>query len=123
MDITLEMIDQVRERTGSTYQEAINALENTGGSVVDALDYLENKPHNNPGIALKEKIKKAYQDCQDARLEIKIEDRNLMDIPLTWGALGAVFFPKWTAWGVMGLLLSRGTLQVKKASEKNKQQN
>ena len=43
MNITLESIDAVRERSGASYEEAREALEATGGSVVDALIYLEQK--------------------------------------------------------------------------------
>ena len=43
MEITLESIDAVRERSGASYEEAREALEVSGGSVVDALVYLEQK--------------------------------------------------------------------------------
>ena len=41
MDITLEMIDQIRERAGVSYEQAKKALEEADGSVVDALIALE----------------------------------------------------------------------------------
>ena len=43
MEITLESIDAVRERTGASYADAKEALEKSGGSVVDAIVLLENK--------------------------------------------------------------------------------
>ncbi len=43
MEITLEKIDIIRERTGATYTEAKEALEACEGNVVDALVYMENK--------------------------------------------------------------------------------
>ena len=47
MEITLEMIDAVRERTGADYAEAKEALEKSGGSVVDAIVLLEKKSRIN----------------------------------------------------------------------------
>ena len=49
MEITLEKIELVKERTGSTYAEAKAALEAAEGSVVDAIIALEadmNKEHD-----------------------------------------------------------------------------
>ena len=37
MDITLEKVDQVRERTGVSYAEAKNALEISNGDVLNAI--------------------------------------------------------------------------------------
>ena len=42
MEITLEKVDQVRERTGVTYAEAKNALEIANGDVLEAIIYIEN---------------------------------------------------------------------------------
>ncbi len=41
MEISLEQIDLVRQRTGVGYKEAQQALEAVGGSLVDALVFLE----------------------------------------------------------------------------------
>ena len=49
MEITLEKIELVKDRTGSTYAEAKAALEAADGSVVDAIIALEetmNKEHD-----------------------------------------------------------------------------
>ena len=37
MDITLEKVDKVKERTGVSYSEAKEALEISNGSVLDAI--------------------------------------------------------------------------------------
>lgn len=37
MEITLEKVDQVKERTGVSYAEAKNALEVTNGDVLEAI--------------------------------------------------------------------------------------
>ncbi len=41
MEITLEKIELVKEKTGASYKEAKAALEETNGSVVDAIIKLE----------------------------------------------------------------------------------
>ena len=43
MEISLEAIDAVRERTGASYKEAKDALEQAGGSIVDAIVLLEER--------------------------------------------------------------------------------
>lgn len=42
MEITLEQIDLIRQRTGTGYKEAREALEAAGGNLVDALVMMEN---------------------------------------------------------------------------------
>ncbi len=41
MEITLEMVDQVHERAGVSYEEAKAALEAANGSVLDAIIAVE----------------------------------------------------------------------------------
>ncbi len=43
MNITLETINDLRERTNASYSEAKDALEQTGGDLIDAIIYLEKK--------------------------------------------------------------------------------
>ena len=67
MEIKLEDLDQVRERTGVSYAEAKMALEEADGNVVDAIVALEEKNANttekNSEVAkeIVEKIKKAFK--------------------------------------------------------------
>lgn len=41
MEITLEKIELVKDRTGVSYREAKSALEEANGSVVDAIIFIE----------------------------------------------------------------------------------
>ena len=43
MEITLEQVDKVKERTGVSYAEAKNALELTNGNVLEAIILIEEK--------------------------------------------------------------------------------
>ncbi len=112
MDITLEMIDEVRSRSGVSYREACEALDAANGSVVEALAVLEEGRGDTREI-LKKNVKEVYRRCKEARVEINVGDNNSLKIPLVWGALGAAVFPKYTALGVLGLMLAQGALQVK----------
>ena len=43
MEITLELVEQLREKTGVTYAQAKQALEYSGGNMLDAIIYLEER--------------------------------------------------------------------------------
>lgn len=43
MEITLELVEQLREKTGVTYAQAKQALEYSGGNLLDAIIYLEER--------------------------------------------------------------------------------
>ena len=48
IDISLEKLDMIKERTGVSYGEAREALETCDGDVVDAIIYIEEKKNNEP---------------------------------------------------------------------------
>ena len=62
MDITMEKIELVKDRTGATYAEARAALEATDGSVVDAV------------IAIEENINKEFHEDSNNPLFQKVKD-------------------------------------------------
>ncbi|MEF9921283.1 MAG: DUF4342 domain-containing protein [Anaerovoracaceae bacterium] len=112
MEITLEKIELVKDRTGVTYKEAKEALEAAEGNVVDAI------------IAIEETIdiktsKKASEKCDDlvrkmkeivkkgniSRIVITKDDETLVNLPLTVGILGTFV----AFWGVIaGIVASFG---------------
>ena len=55
MEITLEMVDQVHERAGVSYEEAKAALEAANGSVLDAIIAVE-KSYEEESSNMLEKI-------------------------------------------------------------------
>ena len=62
MEITLEKIELVKDRTGVSYKEAKEALEAADGSVVDAIIAIEEtinvKKSNKAGIVATDTIEK-----------------------------------------------------------------
>ncbi|EPY2277594.1 DUF4342 domain-containing protein [Clostridium sporogenes] len=91
MEITLEKIDIIRERTGATYTEAKEALEACEGNVVDALVYMENKVKEEKEelYTTKDELVKWIKDIikkgNVTRIKVKKEDKIIVDIPVNAG--------------------------------------
>ena len=101
MEITLEMIDAVRERTGASYSEAKEALEKSEGSVVDAIVLLEKKS----GVKTEEildKIKALVKEGNVNKIRVKRGDQVLLTVPVNLGIVGGligVAAAPW--WGIL----------------------
>ncbi|MBO4914472.1 MAG: DUF4342 domain-containing protein [Oscillospiraceae bacterium] len=90
MDITLEMVDQVRERTGASYETARAALEHANGNVVDAIVYIEKGDGSSAASDLVEKIKSAVQKGNVNRIRVMRGEEELVNIPVNAGIAGGV---------------------------------
>jgi hypothetical protein len=118
-DITIEKIDAIRDRTGVSYREAKEALQRAGGNVVDALVDLEAKK---PGGWTEEfsvksgevvdKVKELVHQGNVTKIRVKQDDKVLVEIPVTLGAISAVFLPQLAALGVLVAVLKRCTIEV-----------
>ncbi len=99
--LTLEKIDQVVERTGVTYEEARQALNECGGDVIDAIIYLEKNQTgftekfasnvNDKKTVILEHLKELVQRGNVTRVIVKNEERVLLNIPIYIGAAGVLF--------------------------------
>ena len=87
MEITLESIDAVRERTGASYSEAKEALEKSEGSVVDAIVLLENKSGAKTDEII-EKIKALVKEGNVNKIRVKRGDQVLLTVPVNLGIVG-----------------------------------
>lgn len=115
MEINLEKIELVKERTGCTYAEAKEALEKTEGSVVDAIIAVEetmNKAYDAvDGGSLKDspifaKMKEIVDKGNVSRILISKDEKTIVNFPLTAGVIGAVLVP----WGaILGIVAALGT--------------
>lgn len=115
MEITLEKIELVKDRTGSTYAEAKAALEAADGSVVDAIIAIEekmNKEHDKvDGGSLKDspifaKMKEIVDKGNVSRILVTKGERTIVNFPVTAGVIGAVLIP----WGaILGIVAAMGT--------------
>ena len=115
MEITLEKIELVKDRTGSTYAEAKAALEAADGSVVDAIIAIEekmNKEHDKvDGGSLKDspifaKMKEIVDKGNVSRILVTRGEKTIVNFPVTAGVIGAVLVP----WGaILGIVAAMGT--------------
>ena len=112
MEITLEKIELVKDRTGVGYKEAKEALEKTDGSVVDAIILIEEtidestKETEKKNIQILETIKDAVHKGNVSKIVIKKDGETVMNLPVNIGIIGTVLFP-WAAIG--GCIAALGT--------------
>jgi hypothetical protein len=118
-EITLEKLDILRERTGVTYSEAKSVLERHNGNVIEALVDLENVKKSSwteefsvRSGEVVEKVKEYIREGNVTMIRVKHEDRTLVEIPVTFGAIGAVVLPQLAALGVLVAVFKRCTIEV-----------
>ena len=113
MEITLEKIELVKDRTGATYREAKEALEAADGSVVDAIIDIEenintgktaNENETSKNKTLVNAIKKAVKKGNVSRLVIKRGENVILNVPLSISVLGAVVAPWGAIFGIIAAL-------------------
>ena len=106
MEITLEKIELVKDRTGVSYKEAKDALEAVDGSVVDAIIAIEETVNLKSGNKASEfaddtveKIKELVKKGNITKIAVKKDEETLVNIPLNVGLVGALVAP----WGIFDL--------------------
>lgn len=113
MEVTLEKIELVKDRTGVTYKEAKEALEAADGNVVDAIVSIEDKTDgetssqkiSQKGNEIIDKIKEVIDRGNASRIIISKDGDRLLNLPLNAGVIGAIVAP----WGViLGVAASFG---------------
>lgn len=141
MEITLEKIDSLRERANVSYAEAKEALENSGGNMIDAIIALESDNKTVYDRVKKEKArarehervqarkekyksnaddfvdssKKVINNLNETRVVMYNDQRVVLDISLTITIVAAVFaFPITMAVFIIGLLTGNRYKVVKK---------
>lgn len=104
MEITLEKIELVRDRTGVTYKEAKEALEAADGNVVDAIIAIESAVDNGRTgstkcrkDALVSRLKEIIRKGNVSRILITKDGETILNLPLTAGIFGAIIAP----WGMI----------------------
>ena len=128
MEITLEKVDQVRERTGVTYAEAKNALEVANGDVLEAIIYIENikeadaKENSRLDTESIDEFKKWLKDLINkgniTRIRISKDEKEIVDVPVNAGiAAGviAVIFPPVLAFILIAGVVTQIKIEITKA--------
>jgi len=120
MDISLEKIDAVRERTGLSYKDSKELLEKNEGSVVDALIDFEQNQHSwnehlsNKGNEIVDKLKEVLRKGNVTRLTIVKEGETIVNIPVTAGVISMILSVPLTAFGLTAALLSKCSIEIAK---------
>lgn len=121
MEITLEKIELVKDRTGVSYAEAKEALEAADGSVVDAIisieetiDSKESKAFSRQGTAVLDNLKELIKKGNVSKIVVKREDEIILNIPVNLGIIGTVVAPWGAVLGVIAAFGFKCTVEVVK---------
>ncbi|MDM8310756.1 MULTISPECIES: DUF4342 domain-containing protein [Clostridium] len=123
IDISLEKLDMIKERTGVSYGEAREALETCDGDVVDAIIYIEEKKNNEPSPVdtsleqFKEWLKNTIEKGNISRIKVKKDDKVIVDVPVNAGVAAGVIAVIW--WPIAAILtatavVSKVTIEITK---------
>lgn len=123
MEITLEKIELVKDRTGVSYKEAKEALEAAEGSVVDAIIGIEEsidlKAKNKIGdqsAQIMDKIKAAIHKGNVSKIIVKKDSDILLNLPVNVGLIGTVLAPWAAVAGVIAVFGTKCTVELVKDS-------
>ncbi|KNF09337.1 hypothetical protein CLPU_3c01150 [Gottschalkia purinilytica] len=120
MEISLEKIDMIRERTGVSYKTAKEVLEKHNGDVVEALVELEEKGSSwannitSKGDELLERIKEVLKEGNVTKITVKKDGEIIMNIPVNAGAVGVLISPLLATFGLTAAVLSKCTIEITK---------
>lgn len=82
---------------------------------------MSTEEHKVPGERLVERVKELIREGNARRVIVKNEEgQTLMEIPLTFGVVGAVLIPVWVALGAIAALATSYTLVVEKRNPEPK---
>jgi hypothetical protein len=134
-DRLLQKIEIIRDRMDVSYREAREALEEAGGSVVDAIILLEDQKHTmgerlqSRGSEVVDQIKGIIHKGNVTKIKIKKGDKILAEIPATLGALGVAGALASTelavagALGIVAALTNKWTIEVERAQPDQEQEH
>jgi len=122
MEITLEKIELVKDRTGVTYAEAKQALEEADGSVVDAIIAIEESVNagqkgrgfGQKGEALFTSIKELVKKGNVSRIQVKKDGELVLNVPVNAGIVGVVIAPIASVVGVVAAFGFKCVIEVVK---------
>lgn len=120
MEITLEKIELVKDRTGVTYAEAKAALEEADGSVVDAIIAIEEtinagekkRGFGKKGEALFKSLKELIKKGNVAKIQVKREGEIILNVPVNAGIVGIVIAPIASVVAVVAAFGFKCTIEV-----------
>ncbi|SCG83603.1 ubiquitin-associated domain-containing protein [Proteiniborus sp. DW1] len=118
MDINLESIDIIRERTGVSYKEAKEVLEKHNGDVLEALIELEENKHSwsdnlsNKGEEIIETLREILRKGNVTKIVVKKDGETIVNLPVTAGAIGVILALPLTALGLTAAVISKCSIEI-----------
>lgn len=109
----LEKVDLVRQRTGLSFIEARNLLEDANWDLLEALANHE-ASKNAFGNQMLDRAKEIFNQGNKTKIVVKAKEDTIVELPVTVGVLGAVLAPKVALLGAATCLLTRCSLQLQK---------
>ena len=151
MEITLEQIDAIRQRTGTGYREAREALEAAGGNLVEALVLLERQegfrpddagpspaespPQGEPRQQDKKKgngkgsmmmqnriVSGMMGFSKKSKIRVTLPGERKVEIPAILGVAGALMAPKVAALSGMALLMAKSSITMDYAGTRKQEE-
>lgn len=132
-NVTLEKVDELRKRTGVTYEKAKEALEACNGDVLEALIYIEklndsseanneyNKFEQNKNTISIDELKTLFKELIDkgnvTRIKIKKDESELIDMPVNAGIAAsviAIIIPPILAAAFITAIATKITIEITK---------
>lgn len=122
----LRKVDIIRERTGCSYKAAHEALERNDGDVLKAIIDLEGNAKvwreqvQVSGGELVEKIKEIIHQGNVTKIIVKSQEKTIVEIPVTAGAIGVLIAPHLAILGVLSALVTKCTIEIERTNKENK---
>lgn len=127
MDITLEKIDLIRERSGVSYREAKEVLEQAEGNAIEALILLEDRSNawkqdmhkwkeqfTVCGSEVADKVKEIVHQGNVTKITVKQDGKKVVEIPVVLGAIGGLLLPELAVLGLLGALFKQYTIELER---------
>lgn len=119
MEITLEKIELVKDRTGVTYKEAKEALEAAEGNVVDAIINIEesidakdkSKVTDYASVVI-ERVKELVKKGNISRIVVRKDEELILNLPLNVGIIGTVMAPIAMLAGIVAAFGTKCVIEV-----------
>jgi hypothetical protein len=122
MEITLEAIDELRDRIDVTYEEACDYLKAARGDVVEAILLYERERGKgrssreeeivDRGRDVLDRVRRAVEEGIRKKLVVRREERTVAELPLAAGLVGAILAPKLAVLGAVAALVTRSTVDI-----------
>jgi len=106
MELTLEMVDQVIDRTGANYKDAKEALLKCDGDILEAIVLLENGEEKPEEHVLIKKLKELVEKGKVSRILVEKEGKNIINIPVVAGVIGGIIFSTAAIVGIAAAVVS-----------------